>query len=193
MFKIVDFLIYCFLCAYTPGANNILSMSNSARLGFKKSVSFNFGITVGFAIVMTACSLFTTTLYSLIPKIEIVIEIIGAIYMLWLAWMIFRSGDNISSDDNNKIGFLSGMLLQFMNPKIYVYSITAMSIYVLPVYNTVPWIIFFTFVLTVIGSSGSYVWALCGSVFCKIISKYSKIVNTIMALLLVYCAVSLFF
>ncbi|MCQ2770861.1 MAG: LysE family transporter [Clostridia bacterium] len=193
MFKIVDFLIYCFLCAYTPGANNILSMSNSARLGFKKSVSFNFGITVGFAIVMTACSLFTTTLYSLIPKIEIVIEIIGAIYMLWLAWKIFRSGDNISSDDNNKIGFLSGMLLQFMNPKIYVYSITAMSIYVLPVYNTVPWIIFFTFVLTVIGSSGSYVWALCGSVFCKIISKYSKIVNTIMALLLVYCAVSLFF
>lgn len=193
MFKIVDFLIYCFLCAYTPGANNILSMSNSARLGFKKSVSFNFGITVGFAIVMTACSLFTTTLYSLIPKIEIVIEIIGAIYMLWLAWKIFRSGDNISSDDNNKIGFLSGMLLQFMNPKIYVYSITAMSIYVLPVYNTVPWIIFFTFVLTVIGSSGSYVWALCGSVFCKIISKYSKIVNTIMVLLLVYCAVSLFF
>ena len=35
MFHLSDFLIYCFITAYTPGANNLLSMSNAARLGFR--------------------------------------------------------------------------------------------------------------------------------------------------------------
>ena len=48
MFPLYDFLIYCFICAYTPGANNLLSMSNAARLGFRRSVVFNLGITAGF-------------------------------------------------------------------------------------------------------------------------------------------------
>jgi hypothetical protein len=35
-------------------------------------------------------------------------------------------------------------------------------------------------------------WSLFGSVFKMLFSKYAKITNAIMALLLVYCAVSLF-
>lgn len=192
MFKLADFLIYCFLCAYTPGANNLLSMSNAARVGFRKSIVFNYGITAGFAIVMTVCSVFTTTLYTIIPKVQLIIEILGAVYMLRLAWKIFKSGDDLSAGESNSIGFRAGMFLQFMNPKIYIYSITAMSVYVLPVYGSIPWIVFFTVVLTVIGSSGSFVWTLCGAAMCRFISKYTKIVNTVMALLLVYCAVSIF-
>lgn len=192
MFKLADFLIYCFLCAYTPGANNILSMSNAARVGFKKSIVFNYGVTVGFGIVMILCSVFTTTLYTLIPKVQIVIEILGAAYMLYLAWLIYKSSGDIESDGETKIGFKTGVLLQFINVKIYIYSITAMSVYVLPVYNSFGWIAFFTLVLTLIGSSGSFVWALCGAALCKFISKHTKLVNTVMALLLVYCAVSIF-
>lgn len=192
MFKFADFLIYCFLCAYTPGANNLLSMSNAARVGFRKSIVFNYGITAGFAIVMTVCSVFTTTLYTIIPRVQLIIEILGAAYMLWLAWKIFKSGDDLNAGESNSIGFRAGMLLQYMNPKIYIYSITAMSVYVLPVYSSIPWIVFFTVALTVIGASGSFVWALCGAAMCRFISKYTKIVNTVMALLLVYCAVSIF-
>ena len=192
MFKLADFLIYCFLCAYTPGANNLLSMSNAARVGFRKSIVFNYGITVGFAIVMTMCSAFTTTLYAMIPKVQFVIEILGAAYMLQLAWKIYKSNNDLSTEGNSSIGFRTGMFMQFMNPKIYIYSITAMSVYVLPVYSTIPWIVFFTLVLTVIGASGSFVWALCGAVLCRFISKYTRLVNTIMAVLLVYCAVSIF-
>ena len=45
MFRLSDFLIYCFITAYSPGANNLLSMSNAMRLGFSRSIRFNFGIT----------------------------------------------------------------------------------------------------------------------------------------------------
>ncbi|MDO5551788.1 MAG: lysine transporter LysE, partial [Lachnospiraceae bacterium] len=47
-------------------------------------------------------------------------------------------------------------------------------------------------ILTVIGASGSYIWALFGSAFCSFFVRHTKTVNFVMALLLLYCAVSLF-
>lgn len=167
MFELYDFLIYCFVTAYTPGANNLLSMSNAARVGFRRSIRFNFGITVGFLIVMTACTIFSTTLYAFLPKVTFVMQILGAAYMLYLAWKIWKSTADLDVGEGNEIRFVSGMVLQFMNPKIYIYAITAMSLYILPVYHSAVSLIVFTLVLTVIGASGSFVWALFGSAFCK--------------------------
>ena len=193
MFHLYDFLIYCFITAYTPGANNLLSMSNAIRLGFRRSIRFNFGILAGFAVIMSACAAFSATLYSFLPKIKIVMQISGAAYMLYLAWKVWKNSSELSADSGREACFLSGMGLQFANPKIYIYAITAMSLYILPVHHSASALIGFTVILTLIGASGSFVWALFGSAFCKFFSKHTRVVNTIMALLLIYCAVALFF
>lgn len=192
MFHLSDFLIYCFITAYTPGANNLLSMSNAIRLGFRRSFRFNLGILAGFAIVMTVCSIFSTTLFTMLPKIKIIMQILGAAYMLYLAWKVFKSSVGPHDDSGKEASFLSGMILQFANPKIYIYAITAMTLYVLPVYHSTGAVIGFTILLALIGASGSFVWALFGSAFCKYLSRHTKGVNLVMALLLVYCAVALF-
>lgn len=192
MFRLADFLIYCFITAYTPGANNLLSMSNAIRLGFRRSFRFNLGILAGFSIVMTVCTIFSATLYSLLPKVKIVLQILGAAYMLYLAWKVWKSSADVNTDGGKEASFLSGMILQFANPKIYIYAITAMSLYILPVYHSSGAMVLFTILLSLIGASGSFVWALCGSAFCKVLSRHTKMVNLVMALLLVYCAVSLF-
>lgn len=44
MFSWIGFLSYVFITAFTPGPNNIMSMSNASRLGFKKAFPFNLGI-----------------------------------------------------------------------------------------------------------------------------------------------------
>ena len=192
MFHLYDFLIYCFITAYTPGANNLLSISNAIRLGFCKSVRFNFGILAGFAIVMSVCTAFSATLYSFLPKVKIVMQILGAAYMLYLAWKVWKSAADLKPGGGKEAGFLAGMILQFANPKIYIYAITAMSLYILPVYHSGTALIGFTAILSLIGASGSFVWALFGAAFCRILSKHAKMVNLIMALLLVYCAAALF-
>lgn len=194
MFALYDFLIYCFITAYTPGANNLLSMNYAARLGFSRSFRFNLGITAGFFIVMCICTMFCSTLYSLLPKVKIFMQIFGAAYMLYLAWKIWKStySRKEGEEAEKEAGFLSGMILQFLNPKIYIYAITAMSLYILPVFHSVFAAAGFTVVLTVIGASGSFVWALFGSAFCRLLNRHAKAVNLVMALLLVYCAVSLF-
>ena len=185
-------MIYCFVSAYTPGANNLLSMNYAAKLGFRRSVRFNFGILAGFTVVMAICTVFSATVYRLLPKIQIVIQIFGAAYMLYLAWKVWRSSADLQVENEKSASFVSGMLLQFANPKIYIYAITATSLYILPVYNTVWGLTVFAAILSLIGASGSFVWALFGSVFCKFFAKHTKLVNTVMALLLVYCAVALF-
>lgn len=192
MFHLYDFLIYCFITAYTPGANNLLSMSNAIRLGFRRSVRFNFGILAGFAVIMTLCTVFSATLYAFLPRVKIIMQTLGAAYMLYLAWKVWKSTADLSADGGKEASFLSGMLLQFANPKIYIYAITAMSLYILPVYQSPAALAGFTVLLTLIGASGSFVWALFGAAFCQFFARHAKIVNGVMVLLLVYCAVSLF-
>ena len=192
MFPWYAFLTYAVVTAATPGPNNIMSMSNGNRLGFRGALPFNFGIWAGFTIVMVACTLFCTALSTLIPTNRLPMMILGAAYMLYLAWGTFRSSDVIQ-EDHSREGFLSGLLLQFINPKIYLYGILSMEAYVLPYYEDRPVILFlFALLLAFIGFVFTLCWSAFGSVFRRLFSQYARIVNTIMALLLVYCAVSLF-
>lgn len=129
------FLSYTFLTAYTPGPNNLLSMTNASRDGFKRSIPFFFGIFTGFVVVMSACAIFSSLLFDLIPAIKPYMVILGAGYILFLAWTVLRDrphkGKTGITQGNS---FLSGMLLQFVNVKIILYGITAMSSYILPYY-----------------------------------------------------------
>ena len=192
MFSWVSFLTYAVVTAVTPGPNNIMSMSNGSRKGFKEALPFNFGIGVGFSIVMLLCTALCSMVSTFIPKIKFPMLIVGASYMLYLAWETFRSSDSIE-ENHSRDGFLSGLLLQFINPKIYIYCIMSMEAYILPFYNGNVLPLFgFAMLLAFIGFVFTLCWSAFGAVFKWLFSKHARLVNTIMALLLVYCAISLF-
>lgn len=192
MFSWLNFLSYAVVTAITPGPNNIMSMSNAGRLGFRKSFPFNLGIWAGFSVVMIICTFFCNILSEIIPKIKTPMLVIGALYMLWLAWKTLKSS-SVIEENYSQSSFISGTLLQFVNPKIYIYCIVSMEAYILPYYQG-QWItlIAFALLLAFIGFVFTLCWSLFGSVFKLIFSKYAKITNFIMAGLLVYCAISLF-
>jgi len=192
VFSWISFLTYAVITAATPGPNNIMSMSNAGRLGFKKAIPFNWGILWGFTIVMLLCTLFCSLLSSTLPMIKTPMLIIGAVYMLYLAWKTFKSTSDIG-ENHSESGFFSGFVLQFINPKIYIYCIISMEAYILPSFNeNVMALFFFAVLLAFIGFVFTLCWSLFGSLFRIIFLKYAKITNTFLALLLVYCAISLF-
>ena len=192
MFNWLAFLTYAFITAATPGPNNIMSMSNGGRLGFRGALPFNFGIWAGFSAVMLLCTAFCATLTNLIPAVKTPMLIAGAAYMLHLAWSTFRSS-GVIEDRHSSSGFYAGMLLQFINPKIYIYGIMSMQAYILPFYAGEPLTLaLFALLLAFIGFAFTLCWSAFGSAFRVIFSHHTQTVNTIMALLLVYCAVSLF-
>lgn len=187
-----NFATYAIAATYSPGPNNIMSMSNASLVGFKKSFPFNLGIWCGFSILMVLCTIFCNGVMDLIPKIKTPMLILGAAYMLYLAWKTITRSTMIEEKNSNS-GFIAGTLLQFINPKIYIYSIVSMEAYVLPVYQgQMGKLILCALVLAFIGFTGTVCWAVFGSAFKVLFSKYGRITNTVMALLLVYCAVSLF-
>ena len=118
MFHWIPFLTYAVATAITPGPNNIMSMSNGSRFGFRKAFPFNLGIGAGFSIVMLLCTVFCSLLSAFIPKIKMPMLILGGLYMLNLAWVTFRS-DAHHQDDFDRSDIVSGQLLQFVNAKIY--------------------------------------------------------------------------
>ena len=168
-------------------------MSNASQKGLKKALPYNAGIWCGFVIVTSLAAIFCSTLSALVPKIETPMKYVGAIYMLYLAWKTFRSG-SISEDAGKKQGgFWSGFCLQFVNVKIIIYCISAMQIYAIPYAQGDPLkMLFFVFFLPTNGFIFTVLCALFGTAFKLLFSKYARITNTVMALLLVYCAVALF-
>ena len=44
MFSWINFLSYAVVTAVTPGPNNLMSLSNAGRLGFRRALPFNLGI-----------------------------------------------------------------------------------------------------------------------------------------------------
>ena len=131
---------------------------------------------------------------AIVPKNKPVMLFVGAAYMLYLAWKTFKSAGHLENSESRR-GFLSGLVLQFVNPKIYIYlyGIVSMEVYVLPFFGGQPAILAgFALLLAFIGFTFSLCWSGFGSVFRLIFSQYAKLTNTIMALLLLYCAISLF-
>ena len=187
-----SFLTYMFSTAITPGPNNIAGMSNAVQHGLKKGFIFNIGILVGQITVVYASAVFCNLLATWVPRIEWPMRIIGAAYILYLAWSLLRDrGD--WSEVKTEPKFWPGLLLCWLNPKYYLYSIVSLQTYVLPYYSG-NWkmIMLFATILVVVGFLATFCWSVFGSVFRTLFTKHARVVNTIMALLLIYCAVSMF-
>jgi threonine/homoserine/homoserine lactone efflux protein len=166
-------------------------MNNAAKTGFAKSLPFNFGIFTGIFILMALCLAFSNALYTVIPKIQFPMKIIAALYMLYLAVKTIIPAKNHKMKEY-KAGFLIGILLQFINPKLIIFGITVISSYILPYYQSLPTLLLFVLFMALTGFISTLCWALFGSLFSILLTKHGKILNTLMAILLLYCAASFF-
>jgi threonine/homoserine/homoserine lactone efflux protein len=185
------FISYILLTAYTPGPNNIMALSNAGRYGFRKAFRFILGVLLGFLIDMILCAVLTSLLYSVLPAVKPVMLCIGAAYILFLAFSVWRDKPHAAAGPAQTNSAISGMLLQFVNVKVLLYGITAMSSFILPHYRSPVSVALFVLLLTMNGFVGTCVWAAFGAAFEKLFRKYGKLLNTVMALLLVYCAASM--
>jgi threonine/homoserine/homoserine lactone efflux protein len=187
-----------FVSCITPGPNNLMCMANGTKYGFRKSLRFCFGVASGFTLILLiaiGCNFF---IYHYIPVIIKVMTPLGALYILWLAWIIWRDKPKPKKEEKagfhlDTTAFHTAVVLQFVNPKIYFYGIVANQNYILPSYSEKPVILAaFAVILALIALFFGLCWSAFGGILKTLFSKYAKVLNTIMALLLVYCAVRFF-
>jgi cysteine/O-acetylserine efflux protein len=189
--NVFAFLSYVAVTTFTPGPNNIMSMSNAGRYGLKRSMRFTLGVCAGFFLIIGLSIAFTMLLYRAIPAIKPVMTVVGAAYILWLAWKTVTSSPH-SEKSAGQSTFVSGMLLQFLNPKAILYGLTAASTFIVPYYRSVPVLVGFAVALAFVALASTSCWALFGSVFQRFMAEHHRVVGYTMGALLVYCALSLF-
>jgi threonine/homoserine/homoserine lactone efflux protein len=177
--------------SFTPGPNNIMAMNNARNAGFRKGLGFCFGGLSGGIVVMTLSVLFSSFLYTFIPKIQFPMKMLAAAYMGYLIVLILLPSKE-KRIENKKGDFFIGFFMTIINPKIILFGITVMSSYVIPYYKEIFPLVLFILLLSVIGFSSMICWSLSGSLFGKIFNGHGKTVNIIMTIMLLYCIVTLF-
>ncbi len=180
-----------FVTTFTPGPNNILSMTNGMRYGYRNILKFLLGMFLGFSVVMLLCGLLNVVLVRLLPQVKFWLNILGAVYMLYLALHILFSkpaDDRLESNGLNT--FRAGFSLQFLNLKVILYGITIFSVFITQSFTNPFQVSLFAPLLAGVGLVSSSCWAVGGNLFRTFLDKYQRWFNLTMAALLVYTAIA---
>ena len=87
--------------------------------------------------------------------------------------------------------FLKGVMLQFVNVKICLFGITALTGYVTNYSTALPVLIFFEFVIATIGTAATSAWIGTGLAIQKVYLRHYRLINIILAVTLLECVYSI--
>ena len=187
---LISFLIYCVINAFTPGPGNILALNTVANYGWKKGRPLFFGIFAGYYSVQIICALIVYGVSTFLPSVLGIMKYIGAAYILWLAIHIAISKPEIGSSDKSA-SFMKGFMLQFVNVKIYLFGITALTGYITDYSTAFGILLLFELFIATIGSVATLTWIGMGMIIQSFYIKHFRIINIILSLSLLECVYSI--
>ena len=112
----------------TPGMCMTLAFSLGLSIGYRQTLFMMLGELVGVMLVVSATTLLLTWLLALEPIYFQVLAIIGAAYLLWIAWQLWNTKEHFASGPKGMtLGPLALLALGFstavMNPKGWAFMI----------------------------------------------------------------------
>ena len=189
-YGIGNFVLYCVINAFTPGPGNILALNTVTNYGWKKGRPLFFGIFTGYYVVQLICAVFVFGIAAFLPSVLGVMKYIGAAYILWLAIHIAISKPE-KDDDSRSASYLKGFLLQFVNVKIYLFGMTALTGYITDYHTSLTALVIAELFIATLGSFATLTWIGMGALIQKFYLKHYRIINVMLALTLVECIISI--
>lgn len=191
--NLFSLLSYVLISTFTPGPSNISSASTGVLHGYKNTLNYQVGLAGGVFLVMLLSGWLSTTLLMIFPALEPALRYIGAGYILYLAFGMLKASYIFTEQDVKPLGFIHGLLLQLVNPKLMVYAFTLFSAFLAPITNNVVLLGLAVVLLTATSFCATSVWALFGTAIKTYLHhpRLTATVNIILALFLVYSAIAL--
>ena len=185
-----NFFIYSVINAFTPGPGNILALNTVTNYGYKKGRPLYWGIFAGYYVVQVICAIFVFGVSTFLPDVLGIMKYIGAAYIVWLAVHIAMSRPDADSAEKSA-SFLKGFLLQFVNVKIYLFGITALTGYITDFSASLWVLLLFEFIIATIGTVATLTWIGMGVLIQKVYQRHYRVINVILALTLLECVYSM--
>lgn len=179
--------MFAFVTSTTPGPNNVMLMSSGMNFGFKASLPHMSGVAFGFPIMIVLVGLGLMQVFEIVPYSLLVLKIISACYLLYLAWRIANTTTlNTATSASRPLRFIQAALFQWVNPKAWAMALTAISLYTpesRPISSV--FLVALTFIISGIFSSST--WTLLGHQLKRFLNDHKRLraVNMVMAVLLV--------
>lgn len=168
------FMLFAVSISIVPGAGNIALLGLSSRYGFSATIPFMFGCAVGVIILLVGSSVGLVGLFSLYPELYTVMKWLGAAYLLYMAWGIANSTLETNSTVK-KSGFASGVLVQILNPKSWVASLTVFSQFISPNESYLIQAVIIISGMVITGVIGMAMWAYFGTMLNQLIQSPKKL------------------
>ena len=189
VYVIGNFLVYCVINAFTPGPGNILALNTVNSYGWKKGKPLFFGIFAGYYVVQIICALFVYGIGAFLPSALKILKYIGAAYIFWLAIHVAISKPT-TDDSAEGASFWKGFMLQFVNVKIYMFGITALTGYITDYSTALITLVGIELLIATIGTIATCTWIGMGILIRRFYLRHYKVINIILALTLLECIYS---
>lgn len=187
------FLFYCYVTGITPGPANLCSLSTSLQFGRRQALKQWLGLFTGFFIDAMAAVFITYFLGTLLNVYAKYLAYIGAAYLVFLAIKMLWQNYSLDGSARKEPGFFTGLFVNLTNVKVILACITALTSFVLPYNQNFRSVLLAGFFLPFTGPVCNLAWLFAGAFLRRFFSEHTKIVNIVMALSLLLCALSLIF
>ena len=132
------FFLASTLLAIAPGPDNVFVLTQSALHGKLSGLVVVFGLCTGLLVHTAAVAFGVAVIFQASTLAFTLLKIIGAGYLLYLAWQIFRATPEqirMQSDQQKSLGILyrRGIIMNVTNPKVSIFFLAFLPQFADPV------------------------------------------------------------
>ncbi len=186
-------LLYILALGYTPGPSNLCAFHSGIHFGRRRAMRIWWGFVIGFLVIDTTLVLLTHFLGDVLGPYVRFLSYLGAVYMVCLAVMIVLRSGKSKEDMAASCSVRTGFLIEVTNAKVWMFCLTALGTFVLPYSNSFIEIAKVGLLLTLAGPVANLVWLVAGAGLNKLTERYGRLIDIVLAAVLVICAVMLIF
>lgn len=122
-------LSFSLIMSITPGPINMIILSSSINYGFKRTIPYVSGATIGFTFLLLLVGLLFFKFITRYPYFLSYLAIGGSAYIIYIAYKIAFSKVNLEINKQNIPKFYEGFLLQWVNPKAWIACLSGAALF----------------------------------------------------------------
>ncbi|MDA9611909.1 LysE family translocator [OM182 bacterium] len=188
-------ITFAIVSTITPGPNNGMLMASGLNHGVKSSIPHFLGIITGFPLMVLAVGLGIASIFANYPILNLILKIMGSVYLSFLAYKIATASSLQSSvNSSTPLTYLQAAMFQWINPKAWMMAISAMVTYTVSSETYLYQIVAITSIFFVFGSPCIFLWLWFGNSLQRLIKNlyWLKFFNIFVALLLASTLIPIF-
>lgn len=121
---------FALAASISPGPVNLVGFNSGVRNELRSGLWFVSGATLGFIALFVAVGLGLHGLLSAVPAFAVALKYAGMAFLIYLSLMLIRHDGQLTPPGHGtRTGFLTGVAMQWLNPKAWLASASGIGAY----------------------------------------------------------------